>query len=695
MGDSVMYMQKAKVFWEMLASGNWKNPLNLEPIIRPPGTILMSYPFGFTGDFKGYLARSVILPILGFVAALYVAASRRTMSLAEHLDLAAVALILATLPCFYDANFRGLVDTFFAAVTAFALGIGYRSVKQRSWSLLVLASFTIGFCLMIKPAGTIVAVIIIGVLTALMAAEELLASANTLSWARALRFIFSFRMLCFLVTLSLGTALFFMASFNSGYLSHDTIQWGKTTLNVMHDRFNSLPSVENLKNVLYPSFGLNVFVLSLISVVAVIRVAEEVIREGASRLTLFGKLLNPILAVVVVTVGAFFWLGYTILSDVRYFYPFAFLSLILIAIFLLEAIRGKAAPYTRLLIYGSGVILFGSLTLMLYFPKIDPSWKRKFGVTLDLSTGHEGRRLADLLIRRAGGEERDLKVYCLEPTGDFATMMYWGMTEKVLYPTEPAFSTKGPLDWVHAPVVHMEDLFLSDCILYNPVGDEVKWNVAPGLKFDDLRKEVETISSWLTAANDEFGLKDLALGKIAIKEVVNRKLFAQSFAKWAASKNWRDLFKSENSDYLPNSVSAKWPGEKTQSTAGKSTETFEQVIAVDDVQVETFSPLMFRVDWHTLAENLPDNLYFFVHVMDNRGNLLANCAFNLNSRLWADPTPLVLRHTLVPTNIHVNSGTLRYGFGIFEGTHAEKLLMPNPAGNDFAGKRVVRELQVR
>src|SRR5271165_1534823 len=43
---------------------------------------------------------------------------------------------------------------------------------------------------------------------------------------------------------------------------------------------------------------------------------------------------------------------------------------------------------------------------------------------------------------------------------------------------------------------------------------------------------------------------------------------------------------------------------------------------------------------------------------------LESCAFNLNSRLWVDPTPLVLHRTLVRSNIPVASGILRYGFGI-------------------------------
>jgi hypothetical protein len=701
-GDSIAYMQKAKVFWEMVASGHWKNPLNLEPAFRPPGTILMSYPFGFTEDFKGYLARSVILPILGFVAALYVATCRGRMSISEHLDLAAVALIIATLPCFFHFEagvtivpvYWGLVDNFFAAVAALALAIGYRSVSKRSWYLLLFSSFTIGFCLMIKPAGTIVATTVILVLSAVMVANGLLASGDKLSWRQALRSIFSLRMFSFLVTLSLGTGFFLVASLRSEYMSPAMLQYGNTAMKILRESFVTAFSVTNFKIMLYPSFGLNVVPLGFIAAIGIIRTSLEGARLGGLSWTIT-RLLNPLLAAVVLAVGAFFWLGYTGVSQVRYFYPFAFVSLLLVAIFLLDSLRGSAAPYARTFIYGSAIILFGNLTLMLYLPNTPGSWQRIFGVNLESSSGGEGKRLAGLLLRQARGAQRDLNVYALG-TGEYGPITCWGETEKVLHPTEPTFNTAWPVDWRRVPVFRLENLFLSDYILYHPVTDAANWTIShPTLKIGDLWQEVETISSWLTNANQQCGLNDLVFGQFAIKEVVSPKLFAQSLAKWAASRHWRDVFEYENSDFLLSSTPAKHGNVITHNSSEELAVTFERLIAIDAVQVETVSPLVLRVSWHAVSEKLPDNLYFFVHVMDDRGNMLSNCQFYLNSRLWVDSSPLVLHHTLVPSYIYVNSPTLRYGFGIFQGSHAERLLTPDPSGTDFGGKRVVREMKLR
>jgi hypothetical protein len=60
-------------------TGHFINPLKLEPTARPPGSIIMSYPFGFSLDFRGFLFRSVFLPILSIGLAVYIVAGEETV----------------------------------------------------------------------------------------------------------------------------------------------------------------------------------------------------------------------------------------------------------------------------------------------------------------------------------------------------------------------------------------------------------------------------------------------------------------------------------------------------------------------------------------------------------------------------------------------------------------------------------------
>ena len=44
--DGLSYAEKANYFWAAVRQGHWFNPLNVEPVIRPPGTVVFSYPLG-------------------------------------------------------------------------------------------------------------------------------------------------------------------------------------------------------------------------------------------------------------------------------------------------------------------------------------------------------------------------------------------------------------------------------------------------------------------------------------------------------------------------------------------------------------------------------------------------------------------------------------------------------------------------
>ena len=70
--DALTYTQKAKNFWDtvdkfqLFQLKTWISPLDIEPTTRPPGTILMSYPFGFSDNPHGFFFRSIFIPIIGF-----------------------------------------------------------------------------------------------------------------------------------------------------------------------------------------------------------------------------------------------------------------------------------------------------------------------------------------------------------------------------------------------------------------------------------------------------------------------------------------------------------------------------------------------------------------------------------------------------------------------------------------------------
>lgn len=55
---------KAKNSWENAHKGFPENPLDVELSLKPPGTVLISFPLGYDGDYKAFHFRTVFIPFL-------------------------------------------------------------------------------------------------------------------------------------------------------------------------------------------------------------------------------------------------------------------------------------------------------------------------------------------------------------------------------------------------------------------------------------------------------------------------------------------------------------------------------------------------------------------------------------------------------------------------------------------------------
>src|SRR5450432_2856143 len=75
--DAFSYAMKAANFWDEIGHRHFFNPFNIAPPARPPGTVLMSYPFGFSHNFKAFYFRSIFFPIALLATAMYVACYER------------------------------------------------------------------------------------------------------------------------------------------------------------------------------------------------------------------------------------------------------------------------------------------------------------------------------------------------------------------------------------------------------------------------------------------------------------------------------------------------------------------------------------------------------------------------------------------------------------------------------------------
>jgi len=168
--DAMSYYQKAWALWRAAGTGKVFNPLNVEPVVRPPGVILLSGPHGFSPDFRWFFFRATLFPILLFSAACWVAAEDQRGSVSMRWLIASACAGLVAQPMFYHfepsavdavSTYWGSVDTFLASVSALAMALFLAGSRRLSLPLTAAGSTAAAFTLLIKPAALAVIPVLI------------------------------------------------------------------------------------------------------------------------------------------------------------------------------------------------------------------------------------------------------------------------------------------------------------------------------------------------------------------------------------------------------------------------------------------------------------------------------------------------------------------------------------------------------
>lgn len=163
--DSVSYYWKAITSLRAVKAGEWFTLMGTEPSLRPPGFLLLNGIFGIDRDvfnFRGFLALNMILPVLLWSAACWLAIPLRGQSSGllwrKSIAVASLALLPMFLQYEYDerirhASFWGLQDTILAATAGVSIACLLRSLQTMRLFPCMAGFALAGFSILIKPAG--------------------------------------------------------------------------------------------------------------------------------------------------------------------------------------------------------------------------------------------------------------------------------------------------------------------------------------------------------------------------------------------------------------------------------------------------------------------------------------------------------------------------------------------------------------
>ena len=680
--DPLSYMRKAFNFWRSVNSGLFFNPLNLEPTVRPPGTILMSYPFGLTPDLTGFYFRSVFLPIVSIIAAVYISAGI-AQAKAFGWRVAAIALLLSSLPMFYWMDWKeefygwGMVDTFQAGIAAMAVASVLRSqmTKSRGWLLFgaLLASFTI----LVKPSGLMIMALTFFIWFMMIAFEWIQVSrlqrpeSSLRAYARnsVVIFLFSYGLIIFLCVFS-------------HYLSPRNFNYARHALDVMA---KVLATTSFLPLFHFSSGRLMPLWMAAISVLLIYQVF---VARRSDKGTVPGAAVLLLAAFVTWISGAWYWIVIQSgASQIRFFYPFMLMGCICMISPALYVWPRISRPAGLIL---TAVCFLPALNMTALLAAGDsPSsrWQNMTGVRISVGRNREEASQANAFLKEIRKTKRDARIYFFANTMPAHMFVCAGIYEKIIRPDLASFSTVGPVDWVRGFAVRVGELLECRYILVHKYSDlDIKRNLS-SLRFDTFDAESRAFESWALTQNQKSGLEVVSDGlNLRLLHIADPAALNRAINQFISAHEWRPEFKAANYPIWWNSDTAKTAaGKPAMEDIG-----FGGVYKMHALEINRVGQgIKIDVWWEELRHEEENNKrYLFFHLNDGSGAI----KFNQQIALFPyDPPDSQKRWRHGTTTFYgvLSDGNLMsIAFGIYT-PGGQFLLADKALPSDWEGRRVL------
>ncbi len=519
--DSLSYVQKGFGWWSAIHRHDLVNPFNLPMTVRPPGTILMSYPFGWSYDYHWFYFRSLFIPVALLASAPFIAvwgpgqATRRTWLLA------ALALALAGMPILYQfqsnetlpltANW-GLVDGFIAGVSAFAAACVVRSARNRSIPCAILAAGAGAFTLWIKPTGL--------ALMGLTGLAWLIFAAAAVPYDERFRRFVLRSVIAAIVIFAAASAL----AFFSDYFSAANIEFGQRALDVLAAEYTGKVPLATFLSIVRASLGY---------VFPVILLAGLLVAARRARHAAFA-------AAIVLGAGLWFWVGQTDISQVRYFLPFATMAYILLIPALLTWLEGLRSGG----VIAAALAAPALVTTLLLFTGAPTPLQRALGINLHVSDyAAENKQAQALLDDLLAAGQKTSFVYLAGTGAPFRNLQaVWDFT-RLTRADMPAVIPMIPTDWQRLSTVRVEDLLRCDYIGVLTATDSSALGVRDVADFPAL---IRLFNAWFARLGPEDGVTLVSETRVRLLRVTDRARFEAAVARLEAEYKLPQSYRDAN-----------------------------------------------------------------------------------------------------------------------------------------------------
>jgi hypothetical protein len=681
--DALTYYQKAQTVWTAIYQHQLINPLNLSPAVRPPGTVLMSFPFGFNGNYHRFYFRSVFLPVLLVVLAVYIAGPVKQVLRRDEWTLALIAIFLSSLPFFFQFEWSmevpsitswGLVDAFVGTVAMLAVAFMVRSLRTRSKTWFVVTLLLVNLTIFIKPAGVFI-MVLIGFGWAVMGSLLLTAKTDSPDQQRPTRFILMGALL-----LGVSFVISVIICRRSDYLGQQVMLSMLAGQIILHGK--RMPTAQLIASI-PPVVGyLLPFMLLLFWILFPLSLRRSPAPLSFSRRNLYGALAA---ALASMALGVWFWLYQ---PEPRYSFPFILMAVAFTIPLVVPALQ--ALPrWLNILLLVVSLLQPLNLALLLLYAHPPATWQRFSGVNLT-SNGYKQEVLdANRLLNVLRAEGKSAVVYSFysgPPTYVFESI---GNFAGVIQPSLPRFTTRLPVTWLVPNAFRREELLGSDYVLFTPTYDPVLRQRLLAKKAPaDFDEESAIFHAWFSERDERDGLKlESQTSAVRLLKIIDRRKLRAAFDMFFEQHSWPAFFQAVNARRW-------WSKEELTTLKRNHPLAVEQIQFGDDFIVdalsvdETENLTTIRVWWQPVGNRskLLD-WYMFFHVLDRDGNILIAQNVPLATAEPATENQKVRLDVTAFPNLNDKASVLAFGFG------SEKGLLPADRGKrDWQDQRVLVSL---
>ena len=538
--DAFSYYEKAYNFWSAVHHEHWFNPLNLRKSLRPPGTVLMSYPFGFDPDPRGFFFRSAFFPAALLSLAVMVAAYEKSSERQIRWRITLVAVFFSTLPMLYGfaREYWGLVDGFLTGVAALAAAAAWRSIVQRSLAYTVVTALASSFCILIKPSGTL-ATAIIGLAWASLALIQLKEA-----WSLpAERIAVGKYLVTSALIIGIADVLVLAAALSSDYLSLDNFKSGIATTAILNAEF-TMP-ISLLWSVVHTGLG-GAFVLWMVLAIAAIMLGNRS-AHGNSTQSFSSRLLAgaAVAAILILTFGIWFWLISSGFSQIRYGVPFFMIAWILMVPALIQIWTHAPRLLTTCI---AAIMLAASANLALLLLQENPpsAWQRLSGTAIGAgrtsSTMNQFKQLVEAPRQRAEF------IYSFKTDADDATLTSLCDQHNLFYRDKPPIKVRRAMDWTRGRIHRIDEIYSSDYLLFSPSQDRgVGASAQAGTPIKSFKAEHFAFVAWASNLAPGDGVEVIIHSpSVRLLHVRDRASLRRSLLRLVNAYRWRLVFTDAN-----------------------------------------------------------------------------------------------------------------------------------------------------